>query len=290
MDNKLDVTNILSTLKERYVEEIEADLLNALMKNNKELQQGLLANYWIMHSEFTKMSTMIKDNIILVTQFYISNNKSRHNEIIECLHKNLDNHLISKIYLITEREYTENDMQIDKNINKNKITQINIGKRMKYSDVFDIVEQNSLKGYIIISNSDIFFDDTLSNLYTSGLSEKKKVYSQLRFEYTDSDLSNCKIFGPRGDSQDTWIYHTNFNISKKHRSVLKFELGIPACDNHINYVFAILGYKVHNEPYYIKTYHNHKSDFRTYDKDTKRVIKPWLRVQPVVHEYHPDWV
>ena len=57
----------------------------------------------------------------------------------------------------------------------------------------------------------------------------------------------------------------------------------------INYVFAILGYKVHNESYYIKTYHNHKSDFRTYDKDIVG-NKPWLRVQTVVHEHHPNWV
>jgi len=290
MSDELNITNILSNMKERYVEEIETDLLNALMKNNKELQQGLLANYWIMHSDFTKQSTVVKDSIILITQFYISNNTSRQKEIVECLHKNLDNNFISKIYLVTERDYTDKEMGIINNNNKTKIIQINIGKRMKYSDAFDIVEQNNLNGYIIISNSDIFFDNTLSNLYTSGLSETKMVYSQLRFEYTDSDLSNCKIFGPRGDSQDTWIYHTNFNVSRQHRSVFKFRLGIPACDNHINYVFAILGYKVHNEPYYIKTYHNHKSDFRTYDKDTKKVIKPWLRVQPVVHEYHPNWV
>lgn len=270
--------------------EMEYEILNALMKNNKELQSAIDTKCLIMHSQFTKECESLEDPIILVTQFYISDNKLRHSEIIECLHKNLDNSLISKIYLITECEYSEEILEISNHINKNKIIQINIGKRMNYSDAFDIVEQYNLNGYIIISNSDIFFDNTLSNLYTSGLSQKKMIYSQLRFEYTDNDLSNCKIFGPRGDSQDTWIYHSNFNISRQQRSVFKFKLGIPGCDNHINYVFAILGYKIHNEPYYIKSYHNHKSDFRTYNKDSKKTIKPWLRVQPVVHKYHEDWV
>ena len=146
MSDNFDITNVVYNLKERYVEEIESDLLNALMKNNKELQQGLLANYWIMHSEFTKTSSPVEDNIILVTQFYISNNQSRQSEIIECLHKNLDNNYISKIFLVTERDYTDIEMEIIDNNNKTKITQINIGERMKYSDAFDIVEQNNLNG------------------------------------------------------------------------------------------------------------------------------------------------
>lgn len=288
-ENNIHKNNILVD-KNTYIKEIETDILNSLLKNNKELQRGLLEDYWVMHSNFTEESEIIKDKIILITQFYISSNINRQKEILECLQKNLNNSLIDAIYLVTEKEYTFREMEIDNNINKAKITQVNIGKRMKYSDAFDIVERNSLNGYIIISNSDIFFDDTLTNLYKSGSSKKRMVYCQLRFEYTDNDLNKCKIFGPRGDSQDTWIFHSNFNIIKEQRKIFNFELGIPACDNHINYIFSILGYSVHNEPYYIKTYHNHKSDFRTYDSSTKKVVKPWLRVQPVVHKYIDDWV
>tara|TARA_A100001011_G_scaffold396838_1_gene496023 strand:- start:646 stop:2475 length:1830 start_codon:yes stop_codon:yes gene_type:complete len=288
-ENIIDKNNVLVD-KSTYVKEIETDILNSLLKNNKELQRGLLAEYWVMHSNFTEETEMVKDNIILITQFYMSSNINRQKEIYQCLSKNLDNPLIDMIYLITEKEYTDIQLGIKNNSNKSKVKQINIGKRLKYSDVYDIIEEYNLKGYIITSNSDIFFDDTLTNLYKSGSSKKKMVYCQLRFEYTDNDLNKCKIFGPRGDSQDTWIFHSNFNIPKEQRKIFNFELGIPACDNHINYLFSILGYSVHNEPYYIKTYHNHKSDFRTYDSSTKKVVKPWLRVQPVVHKYINDWV
>ena len=284
------IKNVKESLKDTYVEEIECDILNALMKNNKQLKRGLLENYWIMHSKFTKVSTSVIDKIILITQFYISKDSERQKEIVECLNKNLDNPLIDEIYLVTEREYNDSEMSIIHNKNKGKVKQVNLEKRMKYSDAFNIVEEFDLKGYIIISNSDIFFDNTLTNLYISGLSREKKVYSQLRFEYNNNDLDLCKIFGPRGDSQDTWIFHSNFNIKKEHRKILNFELGIPACDNHINYVFAILGFNLYNEPYFIKTYHFHKSEFRTYNQDTKRVCKPWLRLQPVVHKHISNWV
>ena len=48
--------------------------------------------------------------IILITQFYIPNNKERLNEIQFCLKFNLNNPLITKIVLIQEREYSYNEM------------------------------------------------------------------------------------------------------------------------------------------------------------------------------------
>tara|TARA_Y100000389_G_scaffold198035_2_gene233795 strand:- start:13 stop:1788 length:1776 start_codon:yes stop_codon:yes gene_type:complete len=288
MEKSKDLLNYLGYIKDKYVEKIESDLLNALLKNNKILESSLLQNYWVMHSNFTKNEEIIADKTILITQYYESSNSDRQNEILFCLKKNLENPLIDLIYIITEKEYDLNCIGI-KNINE-KIIQINIGKRMKYTDVFDLVENYNLKGYILVANSDIFFDKSLKNIFKSGLSSQKKVYCQLRFEYTDNNLYKCKVFGPRGDSQDSWLFHSNFNIEKSKRKIFNFELGIPACDNHINYIFSILGYAVHNEPYFIRTFHNHKSDFRTYNGETKKVSKPWLRVQPVVHEYIDEWI
>tara|TARA_A100001011_G_C14302285_1_gene841378 strand:+ start:759 stop:2531 length:1773 start_codon:yes stop_codon:yes gene_type:complete len=287
MEKSNDILNYLGIIKDKYVEKIESDLLNALLKNNKILQNGLLANYWVMHSNFTKYEEIIDDKVILITQFYESSNTDRQNEILYCLKKNLENPLIDYVYIITEKDFDLNEFGVK---NKEKLIQINIGKRMKYSDVFDLVEKFNVKGYILVANSDIFFDKSLKNIFKSGLYTKKKVYCQLRFEFTDSNLYKCKIFGPRGDSQDSWLFHSNFNIEKSKRKIFNFELGIPACDNHINYLFSIMGFAVHNEPYFIRTYHNHKSEFRTYNGETKKASKPWLRVQPVVHEYIEEWV
>ena len=245
-----------------------------------------------MISEVTEPCEPVNDDIILITQFYISSSHLRQQEIIECLNFNLKNPLISKIIIITEREYTEPELQLADANYKTKLIQINVKERMKYSHAFSIVDRYNFKGYIIIANSDIFFDNTLQNLYTSGLSSKKMIYSLLRFEYTDPDLNKCNLYsdsnGPYNYAQDTWIYHSNFNINKSQQLVTKFELGKLGCDNHINYIFAILGYKIYNEPYYIKTYHNHKSNFRTYTSNiTDRVPSPYVWITPAVPQTHP---
>ena len=226
------------------------------------------------------------DKIILFTQFYIDKNRERHKEILKCLHLNIDNKFIDKIYLTNERIYSEDELGIKDNPNKTKIEQINLNRRLCYNDIFTIIEEMAITGYIIISNSDIFFDNTLENLYTSCLSTTKKMYSQLRFEYNNDDgfnkLDKCRLFGPRGDSQDTWIFHSNFNVKKEDRKVFNFNLGIPGCDNHIIYLFIILGYKVYNEPYFVKTYHYHTTQIRNYNSSTKRITEPYIRLIPYI--------
>ena len=305
----MDITNIINNLNnvnnvskvnnvnnlnhninsKNFYEFLEIDILNTLFEKNIPLKIGLPDKYFIMHSYPTTKNEKHVDDIILITQFYITNNSKRQKEIIECLNKNVNNDLITKIILVTQKQFTETEMQIDGNKNNNKIIQIQIDKRMKYNDAFKIIENDKLSGYIIIANSDIFFDDTLENIYTSGMYNENKIYSQLRFEYNDVSLNKCKLFGPRSDSQDTWMFHSNFNVSESHRKLFNFELGIPGCDNHILYIFSILGYKLHNDPYFIKTYHYHKSEFRTYNSKTPTISMPWTRVIPDLHNIIPEW-
>ena len=117
-------TNEPNTSIDRSIQTMERDLLNSLMKNSSSIMKCCIHNYWVMHSPETKLSDEIKDDIILITQFYISPNKERHDEILKCLKFNLNNKTIDKVYLITERTYTEDEMKIADNSNKSKITQI----------------------------------------------------------------------------------------------------------------------------------------------------------------------
>ena len=241
---------------------------------------------WNVNTNITEISTQpIVDPIILITQFYKSNNEYRQKEIVNCLIYNLNNPFINEIYLITETAYTLNQIGLPENAKNSKIKIININARMKYSDAFNIVSQNNLKGYIIIANSDIFFDSTIEKLYVSNASLEKKVYCLLRLEYTNRDLTKCTIYGSGTNcSQDTWIFHSNYNILPQHNKLFSFELGIPGCDNHITYLFTILGFKLYNEPYLIRTYHNHRSNFRTYDNTTTRISGNYVLVNPLLYE------
>jgi hypothetical protein len=241
---------------------------------------------WNINTNITQQSTIpIVDPIILITQFYISSNTFRQKEIINCLIYNLNNPFINEIYLITEKPYTLKQIGLPENDNNLKIKLINMNARMKYSDAFNIVSQYNLKGYIIIANSDIFFDSTIEKLYVSNASLEKKFYCLLRLEYTNRDLTKCTLFeNGTNCSQDTWIFHSNYNILSQHNKLFNFELGIPGCDNHITYILSILGYKLYNEPFLIKTYHNHASNFRTYDKTTTRIIGNYVLINPLLYK------
>ena len=224
-----------------------------------------------------------KDCIYLITQFYISSNIERQKEIVYCLKKNIELNLFAKIYLINEREYSLDEMGITKDENKN-IQQIIFqkGERMKYIHCIALVKIKKINGYIITANSDIFFDKSLLNIRKTSLSISKTFYALLRFEFkiNNLNLDECKLFGPRNDSQDTWIFHSNFIPSNMETLRCNFMLGQMGCDNSIAFLFHSFGFKVYNEPYIIKTYHYHTILIRTYTKEN-RIKPPYLLIKPI---------
>jgi hypothetical protein len=202
------------------------------------------------------------ENINLIYQFYISNNQQRYKEIIKCLEFNVLNKFITKIYLLNERIYTMNELGIG--IDSDKIIQYDIQKRLTFKDFFKFMNEHDINGYNILINSDIFLDDSINNLNYSDLSKNKKMMALLRYEYNNKDISKSKLFGPRFDSQDTWIIHSNYKIDNMYHKIFNFELGKPRCDNKMIYLMNILGYQVINDPYKIKTYHYHRENDRQY--------------------------
>jgi hypothetical protein len=222
-----------------------------------------------------------QDNIYLFTQFYISPNKDRYNEIKTCLKKNIELGVFTKIYLINERSYTQEEMGLNDEEIKN-VQQIifDKGVRMKYMHPLGIVKAKKINGYIVISNSDIFFDNTISNIRKTSISQIKSLYALLRFEYkNENKLGDCKLFGPRNDSQDTWIFHSKYLPTDNQIIRCNFTLGKAGCDNAIAYLFNEFGFKIFNEPKLIKTYHYHLSSIRTYTQ-LDRIHPPYLLINP----------
>jgi len=181
----------------------------------------------------------------------------------------VENPHITNIYLINERIYTPSEL----GVTSDKIIQIDIKQRLKYSHVFKYINDNKITGYNVLINLDIFLDDSLKNLYISGMHLHKTAFALLRYEY---NISGSHLFGPRSDSQDTWIIHSNFAVKD---SAFNFQFGMPGCDNKMIYLLNVLGFNISNDPFFIKTYHYHTSNDRTYTiKD--RVMEPWGVVMP----------
>jgi hypothetical protein len=246
--------------------------------------------------EHLSLHPLNENDIYLITQFFIPTNIERKKELVFCLKQNINLNIFKKIFLINEKEYTKDELELTDN-EMLKISQICFkknnsdlnGERMRYIHPLILVQLQKIKGYIVISNSDIFFDNTLKNLHKSSLSIKKSLYALLRFEFNNSDQNllfedkkkQSKLFGPRSDSQDTWIFHTNF-IPIKHEIIkCNFELGSPGCDNSIAYLFNSFGYQIYNEPFIIKTYHYHTTNIRNYTKENT-IPPPYMLVKPVI--------
>lgn len=219
------------------------------------------------------------DPIYLFTQFFIHRDATRNSEIQECLRKNVNNSAITTIYLLNERIYTDAEMGIERNKNRAKIVQTVINRRLKYQDFFKYIRENSLKGYAILANSDIFLNDSIARLRTTDIHLTKKIFALLRFEYNKADITKSPIFGPRFDSQDTWIIHTDQTVPESSEKIFNFELGKPGCDNKLLYLMNILAYEIINDPTFILTFHYHTAQYRDYSqKDI--IIPPWTFCVP----------
>jgi hypothetical protein len=217
------------------------------------------------------------DDINIFYQYFVHPDKERALEIKKCLKYNVKNKHVTKIYLLNERIYNEEEL----GISHDKIVQIDIKNRVKFKDIYEYIYEHNIKGYNILINSDIFFDETISNLFKSDIHINKKMYALLRYECIDESnyRETSPLFGDRGDSQDTWIVHSNFTFGKKECKIFNFEFGKPGCDNKMTYLMSTLGFEILNDPEFIKTYHLHSTNIRNYTSDD-RVCPPYEIVMP----------
>jgi hypothetical protein len=224
------------------------------------------------------------NNIYLFNQYYIDKDSTRLTETRLCLKLNISLRIFKNIYLLNEKIYTKEELDLPENEMSN-ITQVDIKKRLTYSDVLEFVKSNNINGYIVIANSDIFFDNSMTNIRKSSISTKKGLYALSRFEYFNeygNNLNKCKLVKQGYCSQDVWIFHTNFLLSDEEERLCDFELGRVGCDNKIAYLFDSFGFTVYNHPNFIKTYHNHSNQTRnTVEREKLRIPTPYLLLPPI---------
>ena len=238
------------------------------------------SNYFMSISPQIKRIEKRDNDINLIMQFYIDKITNRQQEIRKCLLFNVKNIFINKIYLFNERLYSNEELGIE----SEKIIQIVIGKRLIFENIFNYIEDYNINGYIVIANSDIFFDLSIDNIKTCDFKEKN-ILTLCRYEYNNnSNLDTCLIFNEgRPDSQDAWIFHSDINIEKDKRKIFDFSMGKPGCDNKIIYLFQILGYQCYNEPTIVKAYHYHNVRIRNYSIGDK-VPPPYCCIFPVLND------
>ena len=221
--------------------------------------------------------------LIFVTQFYVPNKAKRAKEINLCLSKNAACPYIDRIVLLNEKLY-------DLPTQSPKITQENVVTRLRFSTVIRwIYEKAPADAIVVIANSDIFLDNTWRILWSINM--KDKFLSLLRWDEQDGDAPP-KLFGPRADSQDTWVVSAQ---SVKERTwdwaALDFPFGKGGCDNAFNIEMLRKKFLIVNPCMNLITHHVQMSGIREYDP-LDIVDKPmYMHLQPTgIHDLNPDKV
>ena len=199
--------------------------------------------------------------------------EDRHNEILFCLNKLLNNRNIDKIYVLCSDElFLENEKLIKIDFNE---------KFPKFKDFFNIINFISNESDInIILNSDCYIDEENIKLIKDNI-HLDESYLLSRWEILNLNPFRIEHFNiihkdESGCSQDAWV----FMGVPKSKLGGDFHFGKAGCDNAIAYEFEQSGYNVFNPSKSIKIYHYHQTEKRTYgdyvEREQHRIQSPYL--------------
>lgn len=156
-----------------------------------------------------------KENIYLIQQY--TNNDDNN----KCIRYNLNNNNIDKLYLLNNEIF---DIDILKN---NKIIQKDIKGNLLYSDIFKLIDEEKLNGYIIVSPPNISFKD-INNIFKTNIDNLITLDNEI------------------------WIIHTTNNINNKYLNIFNLEYNVINSYNKFKYLLKLLNYNIFNNNDYIK--------------------------------------
>ena len=161
-------------------------------------------------SNITFAKNIQPPQVWVFTQFFKHKDSSRYQEFKECLKRNCACPYIDKVVLINEKDYAPEykkilgSTRVEQIVNRvTKIQQVISGRRLTYADFLNYVHDQVPNGvFVILCNADIYFGDSLLDLWKINMVDK--MFGLLRWDVDIAGKST--IFGPRADSQDSWIF------------------------------------------------------------------------------------
>jgi hypothetical protein len=209
----------------------------------------------------------------LIQQYFRHSNSRRAREIHTCLERNLACPYIDHVLLLNEQAYA--DMPVSE-----KLSVHHLPHRITYYDVLRTIQTQVPAGaYVAFANADIWFNETLADLWRIQLAERRLCLALLRWEDNGAE-SEPTIFGPRADSQDAWIVArdcVDFDVSDDE---FGFPFGKPCCDNAIALLMLKKRFIVANPAYSIHAMHLHISKVRNYNPKDILYRPHYLHVDP----------
>jgi hypothetical protein len=113
------------------------------------------------------------NKFILLSSIYPENNPARRAEFLHCLKTNFDNSSIDQIILFSESQPSQSfGAEIDQFIKEKSIRVVYIQNRPTYHDFFLYSNAHLSGRKIIIANTDIYFDDSISHIAKSKIEKE----------------------------------------------------------------------------------------------------------------------
>jgi hypothetical protein len=219
--------------------------------------------------------------LVLIQQYYKPSDLKREKELRKCLIQNIECEYIDQIYLFMESNLSlPSDPQ-------GKITQIPLKTRLSYANCIDLIQRIIGSGKLVVfANADIYLDKSWKSAWSVNLNDV--FVALLRWE-EGSVNQEPTLFGPRNDSQDSWLIHSDSVLNRTwNLSAFNIPFGKSGCDNAILIEFLRNKFKIVNPAMNLRTIHVHKSEFRTYIKSDIVDRPNYMFVDPTgLHELNP---
>jgi hypothetical protein len=215
------------------------------------------------------LSANAHEGFVLMTSLYDEKSPVRAHEYRVCMEINCANPDIHVIHVMYDTsDLDAQNWQIPEWLYHPKITIEYCTGRPSFGYMFKQAASLYEHRLILVSNADIYFNETLTKLYEID-------FTNLFLAFTRWDVlvdgklqiftGRCKHNGKycyqaRSDSQDTWIFRSPL-VGVAADTIY---VGIPHCDNYLAYQALCAGYDVYNPVFDIQCCHLHISNIRHY--------------------------
>jgi hypothetical protein len=222
---------------------------------------------------------------ILITTLYNEKSDTRLAEYIECLERNLAHPLIERIHVLYDTAKDDQECKMLRYLQSKPITLSYITGRPTYGMCFNLANTKYPDKKIIVSNADIYFNQTLNSLVNYDLTNTFIGLTRWNVR-KDGKLYKFKQYNKDGRflpvtsamSQDVWIFKAPLAPFENDA----IELGTMTCDTLIAFQAYKAQLKVLNPCHSVQAIHLHMSNIRNYNplimgKGPIREI-PWTRL------------
>lgn len=213
--------------------------------------------------------------MILLVGSHIPASEARLSEYALCLSRNLDNPLVEAIHVFVEDPVDGYHARLGKPPNaaveglaallkSPKVRRVDHGRRTTYAEFFAHANANLAGRNVLVSNADVWFDDTLALLDRRDLSG---VLVCLSKRDGGRVLHNADV------SQDSWAF-----LAPIRDFPCAWPLGVPGCDNRLAAEAARAGLRVAN-PCRSVAAHHVDVPMKAHD-EARRLWGEYLPVEP----------